>query len=99
MVLATSRSSPSRSSVSTTITVRPTCSGTVVALTQLSTGTTVLDGVGRTLNLPACGWIDSTHVFAGGDAQQQPRVGNIINGAVVHVAAQGACAGRLPGGL
>jgi hypothetical protein len=73
--------------------------GSVVALTQLSTGTTVLDGVGRTLNLPACGWIDSTHVFAGGDAQQQPRVGNIINGAVVHVAAQGACAGRLPGGL
>jgi hypothetical protein len=61
--------------------------------------TTTLEGVGRTLNMLACGWIDSTHVISGGDIQQQPRIGNVTNGSVIPVAAQGTCAGRLPGGL
>jgi hypothetical protein len=54
---------------------------------------------GKSLNLIACSWIDSTHVISGGDVQQQPRIGNVTTGVVVPVAAQGTCAGRLPGGL
>ena len=46
-----------------------------------------------------CGWIDDTHIFSGGDAQQQPRVGDVTDGKVIPVAAQGDCAGRIPGGL
>ena len=71
--------------------------GTMVALAQ-STGTT-FQGSSRTLNMQACGWIDSTHVISGGDVQQQPRIGNVASGTVIPVAAQGACAGRLPGGF
>ena len=47
----------------------------------------------------ACEWIDDTHVMSGGDPQHQPRVGNVTNGSMVPVAAQGDCAGRLPGSL
>jgi hypothetical protein len=46
-----------------------------------------------------CGWIDENHVFSGGDAQHQPRVGTLPSGAMVPVAAQGDCGGRIPGGL
>ncbi len=71
--------------------------GQVVALVVGST--TKFQGATKTLNMQACGWIDSTHVISGGDVQQQPRIGNVTTGAVVPVAAQGTCAGRLPGGL
>ena len=72
--------------------------GDLVALTPgPDTG---FDGASRSfIGLRACGWIDDTHVIAGGDAQQQPRIGNVTTGAVVPVAALGLCAGRLPGGL
>ena len=72
--------------------------GDLVALTPgPDTG---FDGTSRSfIGLRACGWIDDTHVIAGGDAQQQPRIGNVTTGAVVPVAALGLCAGRLPGGL
>lgn len=53
----------------------------------------------QTLSMGVCGWIDDTHILAGGDAQQQPRVGDVTTGQVVPVAAQGDCAGRIPGGL
>lgn len=53
----------------------------------------------KTLNLIACGWIDDDHLISGGDVQQQPRIGTVTTGAVVPVAVQGSCAGRLPGGL
>ena len=49
--------------------------------------------------MTACGWIDEAHVLAGGDAQAQPRIGDATSGKVVPVAAQGGCAGRIPGGL
>jgi hypothetical protein len=71
--------------------------GQVVALVAGST--TKFQGATKTLNMQACGWIDSTHVISGGDVQQQPRIGNVTTGAVVPVAAQGTCGGRLPGGL
>ena len=50
-------------------------------------------------SMSACGWIDDAHVLAGGDAQQQPRIGDATNGKVVPVAAQGDCGGRIPGSL
>jgi hypothetical protein len=71
--------------------------GQVVALVAGST--TKFQGASKILNMQACGWIDSTHVISGGDAKQQPRIGNVATGAVAPVAAQGTCAGRLPGGL
>jgi hypothetical protein len=71
--------------------------GQVVALVAGST--TKFQGATKTLNMQACGWIDSTHVISGGDVQQQPRIGNVNTGVVVPVAVQGTCAGRLPGGL
>ena len=71
--------------------------GQVVAL--VAGGTTKFQGATKTLSMQACGWIDSTHVISGGDVQQQPRIGNVTTGAVVPVAVQGTCAGRLPGGL
>ncbi len=71
--------------------------GTAVAVPTSST--TTIEGVGRTLNMLVCGWLDATHVISGGDIQQQPRIGNVTTGAVIPVAAQGICAGRLPGGL
>ena len=60
--------------------------------------TTTVEG-GSTMSMDVCGWIDDTHIFSGGDTQNQPRIGNITTKAVIPVAAQGICAGRLPGGL
>ena len=53
----------------------------------------------RYMDMQACGWIDSTHLIAGGDLQTQPRVGDVLAGTTVAVATQGDCAGRLPGSL
>ena len=60
--------------------------------------TTTVEG-GGPMTMDVCGWIDDTHIFSGGDAQHQPRVGNITTKAVVPVAARGNCGGRIPGGL
>jgi hypothetical protein len=49
-------------------------------------------------DLQACGWIDSTRVL-GTDRQGAPKVADIVTGSLVSVAAQGSCAGRIPGGL
>jgi hypothetical protein len=73
-------------------------SGGLVAI--VPSGDTIIQETSRSLaGMQACGWIDDTHVLSGGDAQHQPRVGDITNGNAVAVAAQGDCAGRLPGGL
>ena len=72
--------------------------GSQVALTL--NGETVIQESSKTFpGMQACGWIDETHVFSGGDAQRQPRVGDVTTGNVVPIAAQGDCVGRLPGGL
>ena len=72
--------------------------GSLVAISP--SGDTVIQETSRTLaGMQACGWIDDNHVLSGGDAQHQPRVGDVTNGSAVAVAAQGDCAGRLPGGL
>jgi hypothetical protein len=63
-------------------------------------GDTVIQESSKTFpGMQACGWIDDSHVFSGGDAQRQPRVGDITTANIVPIAAQGDCAGRLPGGL
>jgi len=62
-------------------------------------GGTTFAGVKQTLDLLVCGWIDATHVIAGGDTQQQARVGDITIGSITPVPAQGTCGGRIPGGL
>jgi hypothetical protein len=49
------------------------------------------------VGIVACGWIDNQHLLAGGDVQHQPRVADLISGAIVPVSAQGDCAGRIPG--
>jgi hypothetical protein len=72
--------------------------GNAVAIVNYASGVTNIRN-GGSLNLQACQWIDSTHLMSGGDAQQQPRVGNTSNSSVVPVAAQGDCGGRIPGGL
>lgn len=64
-----------------------------------SSGTNFTIGAPTIPNMYACGWIDDTHVLAGGDAQHQPRVAEVINSTIVPVAAVGDCGGRLPGGL
>jgi hypothetical protein len=71
--------------------------GTAVAL--VTNGATTFAGAKQTLDLLACSWIDSQHVIAGGDTQSQPRVGDVTTGNIAPVAAQGMCAGRIPGGL
>jgi hypothetical protein len=51
--------------------------------------------------MPACGWIDETHVLIGdapGQAQQAS-VADVTTGNATPVSAQGDCAGRIPGGL
>lgn len=63
-----------------------------------NSNTTTVEG-GSTMSMDVCGWIDDTHIFSGGDAQSQPRIGNVTTKAITPVAAQGLCAGRLPGGL
>jgi hypothetical protein len=60
---------------------------------------TVVEGSHTTFSdLQACGWIDSTRVL-GTDRQGIPQVADIVTGSVVAVAAQGSCAGRIPGAL
>ena len=71
--------------------------GTEVAL--VVDNQTTFAGAKQTLDLVACGWIDGSHVIAGGDTQSQPRVGDVSSGNISPVAAQGACAGRIPGSL
>jgi hypothetical protein len=61
-------------------------------------GRSTIEGLSP-MPLAVCGWVDSNTVLAGGDTQTQPRVGNITSGAVAPVAAQGDCAGRIPGAL
>ena len=74
--------------------------GRVVALFNFTgTGVTTFEGAKATLNMQTCGWIDSTHVIAGDYGQPPARIGNIVSGAIVTIAAKGTCAGRLPGGL
>jgi hypothetical protein len=72
-------------------------SGQHLALSTNANMTTIEGG--GTMAMDVCGWIDDTHIFSGGDAQHQPRIGNITTKTVAPVAALGACAGRLPGGL
>ena len=72
--------------------------GSQIALVD-NTGTSFQGTKNSMAGLFACGWIDDWHVLAGGDSQHQPRVGDASNGNQVPVAAQGDCAGRLPGGL
>jgi hypothetical protein len=73
--------------------------GTLVAIVDFGTATTSINGASRTLALQACTWIDASHVLAGGDQQQQPRVADVTTGIIVPVGAQGDCGGRIPGGL
>ena len=73
--------------------------GNSVALVDNANNDTTFAGAKQTLSMVACGWIDSTHVIAGGDTQQQALVGDVTSGALTPVAAQGTCGGRIPGGL
>jgi|SRR5579864_78194 len=73
-------------------------SGDRVALVD-NTGTSVPGSNVSWPRLLACGWIDDIHVLSGGDQQQQPTVGEFPSGVSLPVAAQGDCAGRIPGGL
>jgi hypothetical protein len=61
--------------------------------------TTTFDPATRPLNLYACGWIDSNHVISGGSSPNPPLVADIVTGKIISVAAEGQCAGRMPGGL
>ncbi|HET9781988.1 MAG TPA: hypothetical protein VFR33_09430 [Candidatus Dormibacteraeota bacterium] len=62
-------------------------------------GTSFTIGAPTIAGMFACTWIDDNHVLSGGDAQHQPRVATVTTSAMVPVAAQGDCGGRLPGGL
>ncbi|HEV2415483.1 MAG TPA: hypothetical protein VGX27_11785 [Candidatus Dormibacteraeota bacterium] len=73
-------------------------SGANVAFVD-NTGTTFTNGGSAMAGLLACTWIDDNHVLSGGDAQHQPRVGTTTTAAIVAVAAQGDCGGRIPGSL
>jgi hypothetical protein len=73
--------------------------GTLVAVASETAPTTTLLPTNAAADLAACGWIDNTHLLSGGDVQHQPSVADITSGQVVPVAAQGNCAGRIPGGL
>lgn len=64
-----------------------------------NTGTTVQGTSVAMAGLFACGWIDETHILAGGDSQHQPRVADLSSRSQIPVGAQGDCAGRLPGSL
>ena len=64
-----------------------------------NSGTSFTIGAPTVAGMFACAWIDDNHVLSGGDAQHQPRVTTVTTSAMVAVAAQGDCAGRLPGGL
>jgi hypothetical protein len=71
--------------------------GSAIAL--VSNSSTTFVGLKQTLDLNACGWIDTKHVIAGGDVQQQARIGDVTTGSIVPVNAQGLCAGTIPGTL
>ncbi|MGA8924303.1 MAG: hypothetical protein WB682_14290 [Candidatus Dormiibacterota bacterium] len=73
--------------------------GKLVAIAAYSAASTLLYPTNAAVNLTACNWIDNTHLLSGGDVQHQPSVGNVTDGQVVPVAAQGDCGGRIPGGL
>jgi hypothetical protein len=73
--------------------------GRLVAIASYTATSTLLYPTNAAVTLSACSWIDDSHLLSGGDVQHQPSVGNINNGQVVPVAAQGTCGGRLPGGL
>jgi hypothetical protein len=64
-----------------------------------NSGTSFTIGAPTIAGMFACAWIDDNHVLSGGDAQHQPRVATATTSAMVPVAAQGDCGGRLPGGL
>jgi hypothetical protein len=51
------------------------------------------------LPMNVCGWIDSSHVLSGSDAQSQALVADVTNSNIVSVLAQGVCAGRIPNEL
>jgi hypothetical protein len=72
--------------------------GSMVAIVD-QTGTSFTIGAATIPGMFACTWIDDAHVLSGGDPQHQPRVATVTTGAMVPVAAQGDCGGRLPGGL
>jgi hypothetical protein len=72
--------------------------GQFVAMVD-NNGTSFTIGAPSIAGMFACTWIDDAHVLSGGDAQHQPRVATVTTSAVVPVAAQGDCGGRLPGGL
>jgi hypothetical protein len=72
--------------------------GASIALVD-NNGTTIAGTNVSMADLFACVWLDDTHLLSGGDPQHQPRIGDIADGSMVPVAAQGDCAGRLPGGL
>ena len=65
--------------------------------------TAILESGRRFMGMPACGWIDDTHIFSGTDTfwatTAQSEVADVLTGAVVPTAARGDCAGRIPGGL
>ena len=73
-------------------------SGSLISMVDDS-GTSFTLGAATIPGMFACTWLDDTHVLSGGDAQHQPRVADVVNGRIAPVAAQGDCAGRLPGGL
>lgn len=77
--------------------VSPT--GNKVALVDNVNGTSLAGTNFTWRHLYACGWIDEIHVLSGGSAQAQPLVGEFPDGVTFPVAAQGDCAGRIPGGL
>jgi len=55
--------------------------------------------VGTSQNFQACGWIDSIHMIGGSSGQQKAQVWDFTKPTLIPVAAQGTCAGRIPGGL
>ena len=55
--------------------------------------------VGTSQNFQACGWIDSIHMIGGSSGQQKAQVWDFTKPTLMPVAAQGTCAGRIPGGL
>ena len=55
--------------------------------------------VGTSQNFQACGWIDSIHMIGGSTGQQKAQVWDFTKPTLIPVAAQGTCAGRIPGGL
>jgi hypothetical protein len=64
----------------------------------VSNGTTQI-WTGPSMNMQACEWVDSFHLLAGGDAQQQPRMWDYRSANAIPVPALGSCAGSIPGAL